>query len=294
MTILMKYNESTAALRRVRFDIRGLDGLAVANGENGLQPEISVNDGAWTSTGIDTLTLIGNGRYYATLTQAIIATPGTYIQTRYKSASTIETVGDSVQVVGYNPYGEQGTGARTVTITVNDGATPLENATVRVTKGAETYVAETNASGQVVFYLDDGTWVAAISLIGYTFTAANLVVDGAETRTYSMTPLVITPSAVGLVTGYLVCYDKNGNTEAGVEIVVNTSEIGESDFQKAYSSDERTVVSDVNGLVQITNMFKGTTYFFRRGTLNRKKQYHATIPTDAVTPYALPSIIGSP
>jgi len=53
----------------------------------------------YANTGIGTLSSIGNGRYYADLTQAAVANAGDIIETRFKSASTAEGPGDSVQVI---------------------------------------------------------------------------------------------------------------------------------------------------------------------------------------------------
>ena len=104
MARLMLANQATAAKRRVYFDCRdATDGLTPETGEAGGQPQISTNGAAWTSTGIGVLVAIGNGRYYAELTQAAVATAGDVIETRYKSANTAETPGDSVQVVAFNP-----------------------------------------------------------------------------------------------------------------------------------------------------------------------------------------------
>lgn len=102
--ILVHANEATAAQRTVYFDLRdATDGLTAELTEASGQPQISTNGGAWTNTGIGTLVAIGNGRYYAVLTQAAVATAGDIIETRYKSANTVETPGDSVQVVAFNP-----------------------------------------------------------------------------------------------------------------------------------------------------------------------------------------------
>jgi len=98
-------NESTASRRRVFFQlVDATDGITPETGEAGGQPQVSSDGAAWTNTGIGTLTSVGNGRYYADLTQTLVATAGTQIETRYKSANTAECPGDSVQVVAYNPY----------------------------------------------------------------------------------------------------------------------------------------------------------------------------------------------
>jgi hypothetical protein len=101
----VKVSEATAARRRVYFDLRlASDGVSPALSEAGGQPQISVDGGAWTNTGIGTLTHTGNGRYYADLTTLAIGTVGQSIATRYKSANTLELPGDTMLVVNYDPY----------------------------------------------------------------------------------------------------------------------------------------------------------------------------------------------
>ena len=110
--ILIKANEATASKRTVAFDLRdATDGLTPELAEEGGQPQIMSDGAAWTNVGIGTLLPAGGagqgatcaGRYVAVLTQAAVLTAGTIIETRYKSAATVETPGDSVQVVGFNP-----------------------------------------------------------------------------------------------------------------------------------------------------------------------------------------------
>lgn len=86
-----------------------------------------------------------------------------------------------------------GVGARTITITVDDGSDPLEAASVRVTEGANSYAGQTDASGQVTFNLDDATYTVAITKSGYTFAGTSLVVSGDATPTYSMSAASVTP-----------------------------------------------------------------------------------------------------
>jgi len=105
MAVLVKANEATATRRRVYFHLVDVtDGLTPETGEAGGQPQVATNGGAWTDTGIGTLSHIGNGRYYADLTQTLVATAGDSIETRFKSANTAETPGDSVRVVAFDPY----------------------------------------------------------------------------------------------------------------------------------------------------------------------------------------------
>lgn len=98
-------NTATAAHRRVYFHlVDATDGITPENGEAAGQPQISSDGAAWTNTGIGTLTLIGNGRYYADLTQAVVSTAGTIISSRYKSAATAECPGDTCHVVAFDPH----------------------------------------------------------------------------------------------------------------------------------------------------------------------------------------------
>jgi len=207
-----------------------------------------------------------------------------------RGAVGLATANLDTQLAGISEgIGGTGTGARTVVIIVNDGTTALESASVRLTKGAETYVSSTNASGQISFSLDDGTWSVAITLAGYTFAPTTLVVDGDKTQTYSMMLATVTPSEVSKVTGYWYTLDEEGEVEASVDIelrVVSSSLAG-----TAHDAAIRTETSDSNGLVQFTNLVKGAKYEARRGTTTRWTQF--TVPTTATTPYALPDIWGS-
>jgi hypothetical protein len=90
--------EATAARRRAYFQLVGADFTTPALSEAGGQPQISTDGAAWTDTGIGVLVSVGNGRYYATLTTGSVAAVAA-IETRYKSASTAECPGDSIEVI---------------------------------------------------------------------------------------------------------------------------------------------------------------------------------------------------
>ena len=181
-----------------------------------------------------------------------------------------------------------GTGARTVTITVNDGTTALEDARVRLTKGAESYVTSTNASGIATFYVDDGTWTVVVTLAGYTYAGTTIVVDGNETATYSMTQVVVPSSDPGQVTGFLYCYSESGVVESGAIVTVRQTAVAES-TGVAYDGKARAETSNIAGLVEFTGLFKGGRYEVRRGG---SRSYTVTIPDAANDPYELVSVIG--
>lgn len=216
-----------------------------------------------------------------------------------ESLAAVKTVVDTIAtdtgetipaaIAGIEGGGGTGTGARTVAIIVNDGTTALESASVRLTKGAETYVSSTNVSGQVSFSLDDGTWSVAITLAGYSFTPTTLVVDGDETQTYSMTLVTISASDPGFITGYWQCYDEDGVAEVGQTIQMRMKTC--SGYGVIYDSKIRSEVSDSTGLATFTNLDPGMTYQVRRGESG--KWINVTIPSTATSPYALQSIVGS-
>ncbi len=151
MSIFVKANEATAAKRYVYFHlVDATDGMTAETGEAGGQPQISSNGAAWTNTGISVLAAIGNGRYYAELTQTAVLTAGTIIETRYKSANTAECPGDKVQVVGFDPstaysthddpdpngYVDVAVSTRAVDSTVAKDATVAKEATLADIKGS--------------------------------------------------------------------------------------------------------------------------------------------------------------
>lgn len=100
MAIQIYAGETVAANKRVYFHcVDATDGMTPETGEAGGQPQISINGAAFADAGIGVLVAIGNGRYYAVLTDASVEQPERVIESRYKSANTAETVGTTVQVL---------------------------------------------------------------------------------------------------------------------------------------------------------------------------------------------------
>lgn len=99
-TIPIKTNEASATRRRVYFQcVDATDSMTPELGEAGGQPQISTDGGTWAGSGsIGTLVAIGNGRYYAVIAQSVINVTDGVFPTRYKSANTAESVGDTAVV----------------------------------------------------------------------------------------------------------------------------------------------------------------------------------------------------
>ena len=181
-----------------------------------------------------------------------------------------------------------GTGARVVTITVNDGTSPLENAKVRAYLSAsENYVLSSNASGVVVFNLDDGTWTVSITKPGYSFTSQLLVVNGNESQTYSMTQEVVTPNPdPDKSTVTITCYDAKTELESGVKIYLEQMTIPTSSENIAFSGAAQEYISGVNGQIELT-LWRNAKYRYRRG---QEKDWIEFTPNAAT--YDVTSIVG--
>jgi hypothetical protein len=176
-----------------------------------------------------------------------------------------------------------GTGARTVTITVNDGTTVLQNAVVRFTEGGNTYRALTNSSGVATFNLDDATYTVAISKVGYFYAGTTMIVNGVETATYSMTAINVTPGTGDLTTGYLTCLDEEGVAEEGVSVRCQVVQVPASGTGFAYDSAVQLATSDADGLVEFP-MVKGARYLVWRGSIK---------PPQGITPVLISASAGS-
>jgi len=184
-----------------------------------------------------------------------------------------------------------GGGARTVTITTTDGVDPLSAVTVRMTQGVESYVGQSNVDGEITFLLNDGDWDIAASKSGYSYTPEVLEVNGDETAEIELTQVAVTPSAdPEMTTGFVVAYDEVGDPEQGVEFTFLIRQAPLNGLGISYDSTPRTAMSDENGLVEFTDLFKGVTYSFSRGT--SAKNFIVTIPADAGATYELPSMVG--
>lgn len=183
-----------------------------------------------------------------------------------------------------------GAGARTVTITVNDGTTALQNARVRVTEGVNSYTSTTNSSGVVVFNLDDATYMVAIAKSGYTYAGTTLVVDGAESPTYSMTATNVTsPTNPDLSAIEVLCLDDDFAAASGIDVDFRMSAVASGDQNRAHPGAKKTVTSNGSGIARFEGP-QGATIEWKRGT--GQVWTAVTLDNDSVT--NVTSLIGSP
>jgi len=153
-----------------------------------------------------------------------------------------------------------GSGAHTVTITVNDGTNPLQNATVTawVNNSQQGSVA-TNASGVGVLALDSATYTLNVTCPGYDGSSSSLVVNGNVSHTYSLTQTNITPSTGSQTTAYLTVVDATGAAKAGVSVRLTITALA-TGTGLAVDDPSSVAVTGSNGLVQFSGQPQGASY----------------------------------
>lgn len=188
----------------------------------------------------------------------------------------------------------EGSGARTVAIKVNDeDSDPIAGATVRLTVigGSGSYVGTTDASGDVSFSLDDGSYTVSITKPYYTFTPVTLAVSTNTTQTYEMSTLAVTlPTSPLLCAVSILCLSSAGAVESGVTVNFQLVNTPPQATGFAASSVAQTAVSDANGYVQFDAIRGGRYQVWREGQPERQR-FVTTLPEDQSL-VTLPAIIG--
>lgn len=196
---------------------------------------------------------------------------------------------------GLGPYnlggggGGAGDGARTLSISVTDGSDPLQSARVRATKGIETYVTTTNASGVATFHLDDGDWAIAITRPGYQSAGQTIGVIADTSVAFICLPVVLQPSEPGRTTGYLTAYGADGLPAGNKSVKIAMVEPPKGSGS-AFDATPRTYYSDLNtGLVEAINLVKGGKYEIRA---NAGEPLVVQVPMAAGEYFQLPNVVG--
>lgn len=179
-----------------------------------------------------------------------------------------------------------GNGANVVTVTVTGGGSPLEGASVRLTKGGVSYVLAADASGVATFTLDAGTYALAVSLAGWSYTSSNVVVDGVESVAVSMTQVgVPAPTEPDTCVCYTYTRTAAGAAAAGGAVTFRLTRV-DGLFGSAYDAGEVTVTSGLDGLAQLS-LPCGATAALKLGT---GQWFGFCVPLEQAS-YMLPSVI---
>lgn len=206
---------------------------------------------------------------------------------------------DAVAKIAAAMDGGSGSGARTLSIVVTDGTDPLEDARVRLRKGAGTVIAQTDADGICTLNVDDGTWTLACTLAGYQYDSATLdgeeiddrsfVVAADHTLAIVLDAVALPASEPGYISGYYYCEEAGVGAKEGVVVYLRLT--SGPDDGMAYDTAERTATSDAGGYAMFANLVPGASYIARRGRYATGVAF--TIPADAETPYAMPTVAGT-
>jgi hypothetical protein len=284
------------------------------------QTTILARLGAWTGTGVNTIL----GAFKALLSKVASAPSdigGTFTPTTDSTEAIQETVaaleagsglnaqetrdamklapstGDpaegSIDALIADISGDlSGEGAYTGTLTVDDGSgNGLEGAVINARRGGVLKASgTTDADGQITDWVfGEYTYDLAVRLAGYQPETDAIVVSGnAWTKIISMTPLTLPASDVGMVTGYFYCYDNDGEVIEGAIIEIRAK--SKSGYGISLRTGIRSEISDVNGLVTLTNLVPGAVYQIRRG--DEGDWTDVTVSASATDPHALPNVHG--
>ena len=175
------------------------------------------------------------------------------------STDTLEKIRDALPV-------STGAGAYTLTVTVNDGTTALQNATVRLSEGANAFAGLTNASGVVAFSLDAATYDVAITKDGYSFNPTTKVVAGSGSQTYSMTAVVITPSADPLkCVATMTCFNNLTNDDSAARVWLQQTSVPTGDDGHVFDGKKVKLTPNSDGEITVT-LWRGAGYKIWRGS----------------------------
>lgn len=208
------------------------------------------------------------------------------------SASTIATQVD-ITLSGSHGSGDwgpgtSGTGAYTLTITVDDGLAPLEGAKIRLTHGATALTETTDVNGVAEFGCDALTYSVAITKQGYSFTPTTKVVSESGPEAYSMTASGPTPSADPDATAVrITCRDGAGAVEPSAVVQLRLAGAPDADEGNSYSGAWVEYTADENGIIDVTCV-SGAEYWVRR-TGGASQKFTPTGATYPITSFVGPT-----
>ena len=244
----VKAGDTTNNHKMVGFHLVEDDGITPVTTKEGEQPQASIGGGAWSDSYIGTLGAIGNGRYYAYLTDAAIAAGslGKRIETRFKDADTAECPGDSMDVVAFDPY---------------DATTFMADVS-----GVSTFDA---SSDEVDIGAVKGSAVTAIA--DFRATTVGLLGDTISSSTFTGSGLATIADAIwGANTTWYMATDSFGLAFAGLVTSAGTI-LGNVDGLSGWVPATGVVQADivkVNDAIVVLEDFKATSVVLSLGAIN--------------------------
>lgn len=152
------------------------------------------------------------------------------------------------------------TGPWLLTLTIDDGTSPIESASIRIRSSTFDFVRLTDASGEAIFPAISATYAVLVTCPGYDPVLASLVVSADASATYSMTlSSVVAPTDPLLATGVMLVLDEFGAFEAGVTISLQMT-AGPGTAGYALDTKLRTEVSDGTGNISFAGLIRGASY----------------------------------
>jgi hypothetical protein len=160
-----------------------------------------------------------------------------------------------------------GGGARAVTVTARDGGgTLVPNALVRLSAGAESFIAYTGAAGASLgiasFSVNNGVWTRSITAAGLSFTPDTINVTGnGDFPAVLSANTIPAPPSPSQSTGVLVTCDAQGNRKGNVSVTFTLIRLDGTAGQLLVG-DPFTLTSngsgDLSGPFAIGKMYKGS------------------------------------
>jgi hypothetical protein len=156
-------------------------------------------------------------------------------------------------------------GPSALTITVDDGTSPISGATVRVSGTGLSRTKTTDGSGEALFAVADADYEVIVVKPGFDSEFDTVTVSGSTSLDVTLTEIGVTaPSTVYKSTGIGLVLDENQDPEADVLVSVQM-ETGPGTAGFILDQKIRTETSDVDGIVEFAGMLRGATYAIWRG-----------------------------
>lgn len=155
---------------------------------------------------------------------------------------------------------------RTITITDDDTADPIEGAKVRLYKTGSTETKLANASGVVTFTTEAATWSYAVTAAGYGGATGTIVISADGSTAIELTATAVTPPTTpGLSAIEVLCLDGDYEATAGIDIDFRIVTVPSGDMNNSYKGVKKTVTSNVSGVSRYEAP-QGSVIEYKRGT----------------------------